>query len=100
MANDNKNNKKYLVIGIVALVLVVLSGGSITAASVFDFFGMNEPAYEVTQDIEWQDDEAEMPEDSEEAEQTVVIRYEFRKKIHNIPILPIHSTTISSICQK
>lgn len=80
MANDNKNNKKYLVIGIAALVLVVLSGGSITAASVFDFFGMNEPAYEVTQDIEWQDDEAEMPEDSEEAEQAVVIRYEFRKK--------------------
>ncbi len=86
--NNNKNNKQYLIIGIVALVLVVLSGGSITAASVFDFFGMNEPVYEVTQDVDWQDGEAEIPkadavdepQDSEEAEQTVVIRYEFRKQ--------------------
>lgn len=68
---NNRNNKQYLIIGIVALVLVVLSGGSITAASVFDFFGMSESAYEVTQEVDWQNDESE---------QTVVIRYEFRKK--------------------
>ena len=61
MANDNKNNKKYLVIGIAALVLVVLSGGSITAASVFipkntivevDTFGTYNGTISTTQDAE------------------------------------------------
>ncbi len=64
MANTNKNNKnskQYLIIGIVALVLVILSGGSITAASVFDFFGMEDANYEVTQDMAWQEDDVVRP---------------------------------------
>ncbi|MBE5879141.1 MAG: hypothetical protein E7288_04085 [Lachnospiraceae bacterium] len=64
MANTNKNNKnskQYLIIGIIALVLVVLSGGSITAASVFDFFGMEDANYEVTQDMAWQEDDVVRP---------------------------------------
>lgn len=64
MANtnkNNKNNKQYLIIGIIALVLVVLSGGSITAASVFDFFGMEDANYEVTQDMAWQEDDVVRP---------------------------------------
>lgn len=62
MANSNKDNKKQtLIIGIIALALVILSGGSITAASVFDFFGMEKPGYEVTQDVAWQEDDVVRP---------------------------------------
>ena len=102
---NNKNNKQSLIIGIIALVLVILSGGSITAASVFDFFGMEEPGYEVTQDIAWQEEDAALPDYDGEAKEDlavnepaateevseaqeaseakpVEIRYKFRKKAY------------------